>query len=481
MDCKDKSPNVNIINGYKLDETTILGKGAYSTVYRGLCCITGNLVAIKKIDLQKQDPERVRTEIEIMQKINHPNIICSSGDINIDTPLKTDFLYIVMEYCNYGTLDDVVLYNKKIIGEDNCKPNIYIDLEKNTHYYLLQLKNAMNYIWKLGYVHRDIKTQNILLNYPGILDGNNAERKYHMNQKIILKLADFGLSKQHNNDKELMTRTICGTPYYMAPELLLDGAYNSKVDMWAFGVIMYVMLFQTYPIEATGQVQLKIKMKVLDIDFNHSNNFTTKCFDLLTKLLDKDYNSRITWESFFNHDWFTYWDNNTSMNYSNSSSGEAMILSNNSINKSFPPKIINHISEPNKPSQKLSNLSKMKINKNTNNQSNTQYSYKDIRIMKKPTMPHIIKEKIEPMIYSNYGPNESTQNKSEMNQCSELTSSLNNTCFYSLDDSFSDSVSSETRSKEFKVQDSANGSNINKSGIIRSTNSSSSEGQYLNK
>jgi len=304
---------------------TVLGSGSFSTVFLGVCTTTGKRVAIKKIDLHKQkDLDRIILEIDMMQKMNHPNIV-----VYHDIIKKPDYWYIIMEHCNYGTLEDIIKHNKKKLMSDSFgnQSDIFVNLEKETHYYLNQLKNALNYIRKLGYVHRDIKPQNILLVYNDLdnpltfsteksdyhldllfdtTDTNIKEKNYHIDQKIIVKLADFGLAK-HVTGTDLMSKTICGTPFYMAPELLIDGEYNSKVDLWAFGVIMYEMLFQTYPIEATTLPQLKTKMRQLDINFNVSNNFTKKCFDLLIKLLNKDHKLRINWEFFFNHEWFIHW------------------------------------------------------------------------------------------------------------------------------------------------------------------------------
>ena len=314
------------INNYKIGNT-ILGRGTFSTVFYGSCITTGEHVAIKKIIfIEQKNLDHVALEIDTMQKMNYVHIVKYHTVIR-----KPDHLYIVMEYCNYGTLDDVIAYNKKKLEEDSFEnqSNIFIDLERNTLYYLYQLKNALNYINNLGYVHRDIKSQNVLLVHTGeenpmldfssentesnldLLFGGKGvykkEKNYHINQNIIVKLADFGLAKyvSETNEIDLMSKTVCGTPNYMAPELLIKGEYNSKVDLWAFGVIMYRMLFHTYPIQASSIPQLKVKMREVNINFNVSNNFTPKCFDLLIKLLDKNHKLRISWEYFFNHEWFS--------------------------------------------------------------------------------------------------------------------------------------------------------------------------------
>ncbi len=307
--------NTEIIDNYKIDNT-VLGHGNFSTVFSGQNIKTGQIVAVKKINISKyKSLDRFKFEIELMQKLSHQNIVTYHDVIK-----KPDFWYIVLEHCNYGTLEDVIMHNKNS-STDNL--DIFFNLEKNTHYYLFQLRDALNYIRKLGYMHRDIKPQNVLLikyennstSVPELdlnllfTDDENKQSKYHPSQKLIVKLADFGLARHYNETNESMMKTLCGTPYYMAPELLIDNSYNSKADLWSYGVIMYEMLFNKYPVEAMSLPQLKIKMKTLDINFHLGNNFSRSCLDLLIKLLQKDHKKRINWEQFFYHDWFSHWKN----------------------------------------------------------------------------------------------------------------------------------------------------------------------------
>ncbi len=237
-------------------------------------------------------------EIELMQKLDHPNIVKYYDVVKTAT-----HWYIIMEYCNSGTLTDVVTYHKNMCR----KQNLHFNREANTYYYMKQLVDALNYIKSIGYIHRDIKPQNILLTKPNS-SGFVKCLNYYYTEEIVLKLADFGLAKQ-NADNDLMN-TICGSPLYMAPELLLDTkAYNSKIDLWSCGVVLYELMFGEHPNHAFSIGQIKENLKNKKINFQTHKNFSMQFFDLLKNLLEKDSGKRIDWDTFFNHQWFNYWKN----------------------------------------------------------------------------------------------------------------------------------------------------------------------------
>lgn len=313
--------NININEKYKI-ENIKLGEGAFSQVFLGSPITdteSDHYIAIKRVSLsQDKILDKLVVEIEVMQKINHPNIVKYH-----DVVKTNDYWYIIMEYCDAGTLKDVIGYNKKydISLDNSCEINNIYDKEANTFYYMLQVKNAMQYIRSIGYIHRDIKPMNILLTRSNIIQNNNdllfeadfdvkynKQEDWDKSQKLIVKVADFGLARYHDTN-DTMINTICGSPLYMAPELLIDMKYNSKVDLWAYGIILYEMLFGEFPINGCSLQQLRMHLKQKKIDFHLNKNFTPECFDLLVKLLDKDHETRINWEYFFDHEWFKYWEN----------------------------------------------------------------------------------------------------------------------------------------------------------------------------
>ena len=302
-------------NKYKISDKK-LGTGGFSEVFLGIDTQTNKYVAIKKValvqkNLEQQLLEKLQFEIELMQKLNHPNIVLYHDVVKTDT-----HWYIIMEYCNAGTLSDVIKYSAKL--EDS-------DREIIAHYYLVQLKDAIACIRSLGYVHRDIKPMNVLLmksveNMESMEIMENMENMentksiyisnipidFHYNSKLIVKLADFGLAKSSEND-DLMT-TMCGSPLYMAPELFFDSKYNSKTDLWAYGTIMYEMLFGEHPNAANTYEQLVKNLKTKNIKFHFRRNFSKHCFDLMMNLLVNDPKKRIEWDVFFNHIWFQNWN-----------------------------------------------------------------------------------------------------------------------------------------------------------------------------
>ncbi|AYV85101.1 MAG: putative serine threonine-protein kinase [Satyrvirus sp.] len=320
-----------IDNKYRI-ENIRLGSGGFSEVFLGSDLNTGQKVAIKKISLhqkpfqQTNGLNKLNLEIELIKKLNHPNIVTC-----YDVFKTTTHWYIIMEYCNYGTMEDVIKYN-----EIMAKKDIHFNRETNTYYYLNQLKEALYYMRTNGCIHRDIKPMNILLTknnlniFSSLNDSGtifksdeqinsmndaeqNKDRNFDHGQNLVVKLADFGLAKHYTADGESLMNTICGSPLYMAPELIFENKYNSKADLWSFGIIMYQMLFGVHPNIANNIEQLMKNLKFKNIDFHLNKNFSPHCFDLLTKLLTKNPSARISWTELFNHKWFDYWKN---INYS---------------------------------------------------------------------------------------------------------------------------------------------------------------------
>jgi serine/threonine protein kinase len=189
-----------------------------------------------------------------------------------------------MEYCQYGDLQK--FQNKKPFSH------------KHIQNYMLQLRDALQYLRTRNIVHRDLKPQNILLTSP-----------------IHIKITDFGLARYINIETELHTpsehedlfSTFCGSPIYMSPELLNRQQYNSKSDLWSLGVILYELITGVPPFIAKNIKQLanRVNTEKINLDKIDRTLISDDCFDLLCNLLNHDRTSRVDWNDFFSHKWFS--------------------------------------------------------------------------------------------------------------------------------------------------------------------------------
>lgn len=266
-----------------------IGSGSFSTVYYALDSFK-NEYAVKRISLSGQTDEmldRFLLELKISYKLNHKNIVKC-----YDIFRTQNSWYIVSEYCNYGTFYDLI---------SSLKTTDYEKKEKMGHYYLCQLKDAIEYLHESNIIHRDLKPMNILIS--------------HKSNEITVKLADFGFSRYFENNNinkttgyDDMISTICGSPIYMAPELLINLKYNTKADIWSFGVIMYELLYGTNPYYYPKNIPDLIELiKKENITYGL---FSDNCVNLLKNILIIDPVDRISWKDFFKHSWFDKYQTN---------------------------------------------------------------------------------------------------------------------------------------------------------------------------
>ena len=238
----------------------ILGRGTFSKVKLGINRNTKEKVAIKIIDKQfisnKNNYERIKREILILKKSNHPNII-KVHEIKEDSKNY----YFILEYCKYGELFQYIINQKHL--DSNLSA-----------FYFFQLINGLNYLHSHQIIHRDLKPENILI-------GNGK----------ILKIIDFGLSNFSSKDEYL--NTPCGSPSYAPPEMILYSKYNGILaDIWSCGVILYVMLCGFLPFDGNSNTDLF--NKIIKCKVNYPKNMDKNAVDLLKNILianpDKRYN-----------------------------------------------------------------------------------------------------------------------------------------------------------------------------------------------
>lgn len=262
--------------GYYHSDGEIIGKGQFATVYLAKHIDTGVTYAIKEMDFGKiaknsKSQQHLIQEIKVMQEIHHPNVVTLYHTQKIGP-----YVDIVMDYCNAGDFRAYLDVHKSLT-------------EENALYFMRQFANGLYHLRVRNIVHRDLKPQNLLL--------SEDEKGV-----CTLKIADFGFAKfvDANNPLE----TYCGTPLYMAPEVLQHGKYSDKADLWSVGVIMYEMLAGRRPWEAKSIPELMYKIQQpWTIPYTLKSTLSPECIDLLLNLLEYTESKRISWDNFFQHPW----------------------------------------------------------------------------------------------------------------------------------------------------------------------------------
>lgn len=253
-----------IIENYILQE--VIGSGQYGKVFRSTNMKNDQVYAIKVVKLGKfkEVPklhEFTMNEIKTLSKIENPNVIKF-----IEMLQTCNNVYLVYEFCNGGTLENQI-QKKKFLQETEALQVFQ------------QILNAFKSLIKENILHRDLKPSNILLH-----DG-------------LIKVADFGFCKALLGPQDL-TKTMVGSPIYMAPEILKGCNYSIKADIWSMGVVLFEMLFGYCPYEDRTIARLinQIDHKMLTIP-KHINKISKKTEDLLRKLLVVDPRYRIEWSA----------------------------------------------------------------------------------------------------------------------------------------------------------------------------------------
>ncbi|KAM5237666.1 serine/threonine-protein kinase Chk2 [Ctenodactylus gundi] len=260
-----------------------LGSGACGEVKLAFERKTCTKVAIKVISKRKfaigssreaDSDLNVETEIEILKKLNHPCII------KIKNFFDADDYYIVLELMEGGELFDRVAGTKRL-REATCK------------LYFYQMLLAVQYLHENGIIHRDLKPENVLLS--------------SQEEDCLIKITDFGQSKILGETS--LMRTLCGTPTYLAPEVLLSigtSGYNRAVDCWSLGVILFICL-SGYPPFSEHKNQVPLKDQITSGKYNFIPevwaDVSEKALDLVKKLLVVCPKARFTTEQALSHPW----------------------------------------------------------------------------------------------------------------------------------------------------------------------------------
>lgn len=253
-----------------------IGRGRFGVVYRCISPLTGESLACKSIDknllLDPLDRECIEKEPKILQLLSgHPNILQLLKIYEDD-----NFLHLVSELCPSG--DDLFTRISRGPLSESESASIFA-----------QLVSAISYCHHTGIAHRDIKPDNILFDSRG-----------------RLKLADFGSAEWFGLNCESRTMSgIVGTPYYVAPEVLMGRDYNEKVDVWSAGVILYIMLSGVPPFfgETPTETFEAVLRGNLRFPPKYFRSVSPEAKDLLRKMICKDTYRRFSADQVLRHPW----------------------------------------------------------------------------------------------------------------------------------------------------------------------------------
>ncbi|KAL2479048.1 CBL-interacting serine/threonine-protein kinase 25 [Forsythia ovata] len=255
----------------KYEMGRLLGQGTFAKVYYGKNLKTSESVAIKVINkdhVKKEEMmEQITREISIMRLVRHPNVI------ELKEVMATkQKIFFIMEYVKGGELFAKVAKGK--LKEDVARK------------YFQQLLSAVDFCHSRGVSHRDLKPENLLL------DENEN-----------LKVSDFGLSALPEQLRNGLLHTQCGTPAYVAPEVLRKKGYDgAKADIWSCGVILYVLLAGFLPFQ--DENLMRMYTKVFKAKFEFPPWFSYEVKRLISRLLVADPEKRISIQGIMRVPWF---------------------------------------------------------------------------------------------------------------------------------------------------------------------------------
>ncbi|XP_028857527.1 serine/threonine-protein kinase ULK2 isoform X1 [Denticeps clupeoides] len=265
------------VGDFEYNRKDLVGHGAFAVVFKGRHKKkTDWEVAIKSINKKNLTKSQILLgkEIKILKELQHENIVAL-----YDVQEMPNSVFLVMEYCNGGDLADY-LQAKGTLREDTLRV------------FLQQIAAAMRVLNSKGVIHRDLKPQNILLSHVG--------RKKSGINGIRIKIADFGFARYLQSN--MMAATLCGSPMYMAPEVIMSQNYDAKADLWSIGTVIYQCLVGKPPFQANSPQDLRMfyeKNKTLVP--NIPRETSPHLADLLTGLLQRNQKDRMDFDSFFSH------------------------------------------------------------------------------------------------------------------------------------------------------------------------------------
>ncbi|XP_071371139.1 serine/threonine-protein kinase ULK1a [Centroberyx affinis] len=265
------------VGKFEFNRKDLIGHGAFAVVFKGRHKEKRDYeVAVKCINKKNlaKSQSLLGKEIKILKELKHENIVGL-----LDYQEMGGCVYLVMEYCNGGDLAEY-LHSKGTLSEDTIRV------------FLQQIAQAMKVLQGKGILHRDLKPQNILLCHP--------EGRRSSPNNTCIKIADFGFARHLQTNT--MAATLCGSPMYMAPEVIMSQNYDAKADLWSIGTIVYQCLTGKAPFHASTPQELRL--------FYESNRTllpsvpretSSHLRHLLLGLLQRNHKERMNFDEFFHH------------------------------------------------------------------------------------------------------------------------------------------------------------------------------------
>ncbi|KAJ0162067.1 Serine/threonine-protein kinase ATG1 [Colletotrichum tanaceti] len=294
-----------------------IGKGSFAQVYSGYHKSSKATVAIKSVEMGRLNNklrENLYGEIQILKTLRHPHIVALHDCVESATHIN-----LVMEYCELGDLSLFIKKRDKLSTNPATHemarkypvtPNSGLH-EVVTRHFLQQLGSALKFLREKNYVHRDVKPQNLLLlPSPRFREAHSRPILTGSQDSLIpnaglaslpmLKLADFGFARVLPSTS--LADTLCGSPLYMAPEILRYERYDAKADLWSVGTVLYEMITGRPPFRARNHVELLRKIEAAEDRVKYPKELVVskELVKLISKLLTRNPVERMRFEDFFN-------------------------------------------------------------------------------------------------------------------------------------------------------------------------------------
>ncbi|PVH95715.1 MAP/microtubule affinity-regulating kinase 4 [Periconia macrospinosa] len=296
-----------------------IGKGSFAEVYRGIHIEKRQSVAIKSVNMSKLNKklkDNLVSEITILRSLHHPHIVAL-----MDCQETPSRMHIIMEFCELGDLSGFI--KKRADLENHPQTRRMIEKYPNppvgglheviVRHFAKQMASALEFLRSKNYIHRDLKPQNLLLNpsslyysqsnsidrMPLAADANSLIPAAGIESLPMLKIADFGFARVLPTTS--LAETLCGSPLYMAPEILRYEKYDAKADLWSVGTVLYEMVCARPPFRANNHVELlrKIEERNDQIRFTEGSVTSRPMKNLIRALLKRKPTERMSYDNFF--------------------------------------------------------------------------------------------------------------------------------------------------------------------------------------